>query len=68
MGTFPWGPVLDKEFTVPGDDWYEGWKQQDWFFTNHTVAEQIERGKLNNGLSYMAGVTTQEAAFIIGKF
>ncbi|KAL1123267.1 hypothetical protein AAG570_002353 [Ranatra chinensis] len=65
VGTFPWGPVLDKGFTVPEDNWYEGWKQEDWFFTNSTPEEQIRNKQFNSGLSYMTGVTTQEAAFLI---
>lgn len=65
VGMFPWGPVLDLNFTVPRDTWYEGWREQDWRFTNFTPEAQIRRGRFNRGLSYMAGVTTQEASFVI---
>ncbi|XP_054268687.1 neuroligin-2 [Macrosteles quadrilineatus] len=65
VGMFPWGPVLDLNFTVPRDTWYEGWREQDWRFTNFTAEQYIRQGRFNRGLSYMTGVTTQEAAFVI---
>lgn len=65
VGMFPWGPVMDLNFSVPRDPWYEGWREHDWRFTNFTVEDQIRRGRFNRGLSYMTGVTTQEAAFTI---
>ncbi|XP_023713825.1 cholinesterase isoform X1 [Cryptotermes secundus] len=65
VGIFPWGPVLDGNFSVPGDQWYEGWQEKDWHFLWDTPEELIWRGKFNRGLSYMSGVTTQEAAFFI---
>ena len=68
VGPFPWGPVLDRNFTKPGDSWYHGWKERDWHFLNRTPEELIKHGHFNRGLSYMAGVTSQEAAYIICKF
>ncbi|PSN30280.1 hypothetical protein C0J52_25524 [Blattella germanica] len=65
VGLFPWGPVLDGNFTVPGDDWYEGWQEKDWHFMWKTPEEIIRRGEFNRGISYMSGVTTQEASFFI---
>jgi len=65
VGIFPWGPVLDGNFTVPRDDWFEGWRERDWHFLWETPEELIRRGKFNRGLSYMSGVTIQEAAFFI---
>jgi hypothetical protein len=65
VGIFPWGPVLDGNFTVPKDGWYEGWREKDWHFLEDTPEDLIRRGRFNRGLSYMSGVTTQEAAFFI---
>lgn len=65
MGIFPWGPVLDGNFTVPRDGWYEGWRERDWHFLWDTPEELIRRKKFNQGVSYMSGVTTQEAAYFI---
>ncbi|XP_014246706.1 neuroligin-4, X-linked [Cimex lectularius] len=65
VGLFPWAPVLDLNFTVPGSSWYEGWKQDDWVFTNFTPEAQIKRGEFNKDFAYMTGVTTQEAATLI---
>ncbi|XP_075229827.1 carboxyl ester lipase-like protein Gli isoform X2 [Lycorma delicatula] len=62
VGLFPWGPVYDVNFTVPGDNWYDGWREKDWHLINALPEEQIKRGEFNRGLSYMTGVTTQEAA------
>ena len=65
MGIFPWGPVLDGNFTVPRDGWYEGWRERDWHFLWDTPEELIRRKKFNQGVSYMSGVTIQEAAYFI---
>ncbi|XP_077292242.1 carboxyl ester lipase-like protein Gli [Arctopsyche grandis] len=65
VGLFPWGPVLDVNFTYPGDDWYEGWHESDWLFLKETPEELIRKGHFNRGLSYMSGVTLQEAAYVI---
>lgn len=65
VGTFPWAPVLDTNFTLPGDSWYEGWRERDWRFLSETPESLIKRGEFNKGLSYMAGVTIQEAAYMI---
>ncbi|KAL9874871.1 neuroligin-like protein glit-1 isoform X1 [Glossina fuscipes] len=67
VGTFAWGPVLDKNFTVPGDDWYDGWREKDWHFLTETPLDLVQQGKFNQELHYMAGVTTQEAAFFISQ-
>lgn len=65
MGLFPWGPVLDVNFTYPGDDWYEGWHESDWVFLKETPEQLVRKGHFNRGISYMSGVTLQEAAYVI---
>lgn len=65
VGTFPWGPVLDHNITVPGDDWYDGWHEKDWRFLSITPEELIRRKQFNHNLQYMTGVTTQEAASFV---
>ncbi|XP_055382109.1 neuroligin-4, Y-linked [Condylostylus longicornis] len=65
VGTFAWGPVLDKNFTYPGDDWYEGWRESDWKFLSEMPEKLYRENKFNKGLHYMTGVTTQEAASFI---
>lgn len=65
VGMFPWAPVLDNNFTVPQDDWYEEWRASDWHFFYETPEESIKARKYRKDLVYMAGVTTQEAVFII---
>lgn len=65
VGIMPWAPVLDYNITLPGDDWYEGWKQKDWELLSQMPADLIKQHKFNRGLSYMTGVTTQEAAYAI---
>ncbi|XP_030377573.1 acetylcholinesterase [Scaptodrosophila lebanonensis] len=67
VGTFPWGPVLDHNFTLPGDDWYEGWRAKDWRFLTQTPETLIRAGKFNRNIQYMTGVTTQEAAFFVSQ-
>lgn len=68
VGMFPWAPVLDNNFTVPPDNWYEGWRASDWHFFTETPEESIKAGKFRQDIKYMAGVTTQEAAYIISMF
>ncbi|XP_020287923.1 neuroligin-4, X-linked isoform X2 [Pseudomyrmex gracilis] len=65
VGMFPWAPVLDINFTMPQDDWYEDWRASDWRFFSETPEESIKARKYKEDLAYMAGVTTQEAAYII---
>ncbi|KAL5282203.1 Gli.2 family protein [Megaselia abdita] len=65
VGIIPWAPVLDYNITLPGDDWYEGWKQKDWELLSEMPEDLIKQRKFNRGLSYMTGVTTQEAAYVI---
>lgn len=67
VGLYPWGPVLDTNFTFPGDDWYEGWREADWHFMNETPEELLRKRKFNRGLHYMTGVATQDAAYLICK-
>lgn len=66
VGLFPWGPVLENNFTFPGN-WYEGWREQDWRFLQETPAQLIRQRRFNRGLHYMTSVTIQEAAYIICK-
>uniref|UniRef100_A0A2M4BC65 Putative gliotactin n=1 Tax=Anopheles marajoara TaxID=58244 RepID=A0A2M4BC65_9DIPT len=65
VGLFPWGPVLENNFTFPGDNWYEGWSERDWHFLSETPESLIRRRQFNRGLHYMSGVTLQEAAFVV---
>lgn len=65
VGNIAWGPVLENNFTFPGDNWYEGWHVQDWRFLQDTPEELIKQRKFNRGLHYMTGVTMQEAAYYI---
>ncbi|XP_063824783.1 cholinesterase [Ostrinia nubilalis] len=65
VGFIPWGPVFERNFTFPGDEWYEGWRQRDWRLLD-TMPEQLLRlRQYNPALQYMTGVTTQEAAYFI---
>ncbi|KAI4483690.1 hypothetical protein M0804_007950 [Polistes exclamans] len=65
VGMFPWAPVLDINFTVPRDNLYIDWKASDWRFFAETPEESITAGKYKEDFAYMAGVTTQEAAYIL---
>lgn len=67
VGNIPFGPVLENNFTFPGDNWYEGWRESDWHFLNETPEELIRKRQFNRNLHYMTGVTMQEAAYVICK-
>ncbi|XP_043284209.1 cholinesterase isoform X2 [Venturia canescens] len=64
VGMFPWAPVLDANFTVP-HGFYDDWRAEDWHFFTATPEDSIRAGNFSKNLVYMAGVTTQEAAWII---
>lgn len=66
VGMFPWAPVLDVNFTVPHGS-YDDWRAEDWHFFTATAEDSIRAGNFSKNLVYMAGVTTQEAAWIIRK-
>ena len=68
VGFIPWGPVLENNFTFPGDEWYDGWRERDWHFLSVPPEELIVRGQMNPSLRYMTGVTTQEAAYVLCKY
>nr|XP_034834776.1 liver carboxylesterase 4 [Maniola hyperantus] len=65
VGFIPWGPVLENNFTFPGDEWYEGWRERDWHFLSTMPEELVARRQFNPALRYMTGVTTQEAAYVL---
>lgn len=67
-GLIPWGPVLDLNISVPADWWYEGWNSKDWRFTNFTAEQDIKAKNFNRYISYMTGVTTQEAAYFLCEY
>ncbi|XP_011494213.1 PREDICTED: neuroligin-4, Y-linked [Ceratosolen solmsi marchali] len=64
IGMFPWAPVLDLNFTVPRD-YYDSWSASDWHFFTETPEDSIKTRKYRPDIMYMAGVTTQEASFIL---
>jgi neuroligin len=59
--------VIDVNFTVPGDDWYDGWREKDWHMFSEMPETLIKRGEYNRGLSYLSGVTHDEAAYFVCK-
>lgn len=64
VGMFPWAPVYDVNFTVPRD-YYDSWSASDWHFFSEEPEESIRTRKYRKDIMYMAGVTTQEASFIL---
>lgn len=68
MGLLAWGPVLDANFTVPRDSWFQkSFTEDDWHFLPKNPEELIKESSFKPQLKYMAGVTTQEAAYVICK-
>ncbi|XP_044006452.1 neuroligin-4, X-linked isoform X3 [Aphidius gifuensis] len=67
IGMFPWAPVLDVDFKVPSDNWYDGWRASDWHFLDETPEQSIKAGRFRPDIKYMAGVTTQEASYILAN-
>jgi neuroligin len=65
VGTFAWGPVLDKSFKVPEDHWYDGWRERDWHMFQDMPEKSLRQGDFNKGLSYLGGITHDEAALFV---
>ncbi|KAK6618095.1 hypothetical protein RUM44_002537 [Polyplax serrata] len=66
VGLLAWGPVLDANFTVPRDSWFQkSFTEDDWHFLPKNPEELIKESSFKPQLKYMAGVTTQEAAYVI---
>lgn len=61
-----WGPVLDANFSVPRDSWFQNtFTEKDWHFLPKSPEDLLKEKHFNPELKYMAGVTTQEAAYVI---
>jgi len=65
VGTWPWAPVVDREIRKPPSNWYEGWEEKDWSFLPDVPEELIRMRHFNPALRYLAGVTADEAAYIV---
>lgn len=68
VGFIPWGPFLAENVSLPGDEWYEGWRSRDWALLPAAPAAMLQEGQFNPALRYMTGVTTQEAAYYLCEF
>lgn len=68
IGSIPWGPVLENNFTFPGDNWYEGWREKDWHFLNEAPEDLIKKRQFNSRLHYMTSITMQEAAYVVCEY
>ncbi|KAF2360655.1 Carboxylesterase type B [Trinorchestia longiramus] len=65
VGTFAWSPVVDRNFTLPGDDWYEDWKEEDWRAMPENPIKMIWANLHHPELQCMAGVNRDEAANMV---
>lgn len=68
VGTFPWSPVVDGNFTVPGDSWYEEWNEKDWHILPEMPIRLYQRNSHHRRLRYMTGVNRDAAADFVCKF
>ena len=67
VGMFPWAPTFDLNFTVPRD-YYDSWSSSDWHLFDEEPETSLRNRRFRPDIKYMAGVTTQEAAFILCKY
>lgn len=65
IGTFAWGPTVDSKFRVPGDDWYEDWKEEDWHILPELPIKLYEKNHHHSDLHYLTGVNRNEAAKMV---
>ena len=64
---WPWAPVVDTEIRKPSSSWYDGWEEKDWSFLPDIPHELIRMRQFNPAIRYMAGLTADEAAYIVCK-
>lgn len=64
---WPWAPVVDREIRKPPSNWFDGWDEKDWNFLPDVAEELIRMRQFNPAIRYLAGVTADEAAYIICK-
>lgn len=62
LGTFAWGPAVDTNFTVPGDDWYVEWEEKDWHILPEMPLGLYERNHHHPNLRFLTGVNRDAAA------
>ncbi|XP_071543797.1 cholinesterase isoform X2 [Panulirus ornatus] len=65
VGTFAWGPTVDANFTVPGDDWYEDWHEKDWHILPELPVKLYQMNHHHPKLRYLTGVNRDAAANMI---
>nr|XP_045612917.1 neuroligin-like protein glit-1 isoform X1 [Procambarus clarkii] len=65
IGSFAWGPAVDANFTVPGDDWYKDWKERDWHILPELPLALFMKNHHHPQLRYLTGVNRDAAANMI---
>ena len=56
---------MDREIRKPPNNWFEGWEEKDWNFLPDIPEELIRLRQFNPAMRYLAGVTADEAAYVI---
>ena len=65
IGTWPWAPVVQKNISVPEDEWYEEWTSDDFIALPELVSVAYENQHYNPKLQYLTGVARDDAAYMI---
>jgi hypothetical protein len=56
---------VDRNFTVPGDDWYPDWVEEDWRAMPEAPLRMIWANLHHPKLRVMAGINRDEAANMV---
>ena len=68
IGTWPWAPVVQKNISVPNDEWFEEWTSADFMALPELVSVAYENQMYHPKLQYMTGVARDDASYLICKF
>lgn len=68
VGTFAWGPAIDVNFTVPGDDWYEDWQEKEWHILPDLPIVLYQKNHHHPLLRYLTGVNRDAAATMVCEY
>ena len=68
VGTFAWSPVVDRNITVPTDEWYDDWDEEDWRVMPENPIKMIWANLHHPQLKVMAGINRNEAANMVCEY
>ena len=57
IGTWPWAPVVQKNISVPKDEWFEEWISDDFMALPELISVAYENQQYHPKFQYLTGVS-----------